>query len=494
MPTLSSLRNKYIPIAFRGEKTGRSAHSLTLHKTLLSSGRVTELTPIPNTSPFIMVGTLSFTGDTHFEVITVLANCGTDTVRAREALVTWIQRKQDKGRTTDHILTKLRQLEQKFIKDISLHDAFRQARAVTCLPRSPDIPLPDFITKRQSYSSIQTPDSPMDITHAESSRSSPLLSPHTPVSPSYFEHRLDSYAEEPEYPYTSYDPPSPGGSRSLFYSNSYTPHSPTVYTPHPSVATYSTPYNSRPRTLSPPSPTILPRRYRSVSNPVPPKVAVGRRSVPPLNRLSEPAIATPPTPRPAPTQPIPQSACSSAASSMVSLASPVSPDPQPYNDWCLRIPSPLPHSPYSSKESVTTVTDIERYLPSDINITDRECLSNFRVITRSDSPLHGITGEASQNRNSIVGTGLAAPYADALAHLQSEYGWEIGPRLDKALKICSAPPAVKEQVLRCLRSEPGCDPPHWQSRLREFDLNAEAVEFIVDEMCRELEAAPGRAM
>ncbi|KAI6137171.1 hypothetical protein F5141DRAFT_1288731 [Pisolithus sp. B1] len=442
-----------------------------------------------------MVGTLSFTGDTHFEVITVLANCGTDTARAREALVTWIQRKQDKGRSTEHILTKLRQLEQKFIRDTSLHDAFRQARAATFLPRSPDIPLPDFIVKRQSHPSIHPPDSPIiDVIHRENSRYSPISAPQTPVSPSYSERRLDSYAEEPEYPYASYDPPSPGGSQSLYYSKSYAPHSPMVYTPHSSIATHNTTYNSKPRTLSPPSPTIVPRRYRSASNPVPPKATVDRRLKRPSNRLSEPAISSPPTPRPAPTQPIPHSACSSAASSTVSLASPVSPDPQPYNDWCLRMPSPLPPSLYSSKESVTTVTDIERYLPSDIDVTQEECLPNFRVITRSDSPLHGLAGEASQSRNSIVGTGLTSSYADALAHLQSEYGWEIGPRLDKALKICSASPAVKEQVLRCLRSEPGCDPPHWQSRLRECDLNPEAVDFIVDEMCRELEDAPGRAI
>ncbi|KAI6138577.1 hypothetical protein BKA82DRAFT_1005019 [Pisolithus tinctorius] len=444
-----------------------------------------------------MVGTLSFTGDTHFEVITVLANCGTDTVRARQALVTWIQRKQHKGRSTDHILTKLRQLEQKFIKDFSLHDAFREARAVTFLPRSPDLPLPDFVNKRHSYSSTRSSESPViDVTRGENSRYSPVSSPQTPTfpttsynrfSPSYSERRLDPYAEEPESPSTSDNSPSPGGSQSPFHSSPYVNHSPTVYTPYPLVAVRST---RKPPTLSPPSPTIVPQRHRSVSNPVPPAPIMTRRSIPPLNRLSEPSIALPPTPRPAPTQPVPQSACSSAASSTVSLASPVSPNPQPYNDSGLRMPSPLPSSPYSSKESFTTVTDIERYIPSDIDLTDQDCFSNFRVVTRSDSPLHG---EASHSRSSAVGTAPPS-YADAVAHLLSEHGWEIGPRLEKALKICSASLAVKEQVLKCLRSEPGCDPPHWQSRLRECDLNPEAVDFIVDEMCRELEDVPGRAL
>lgn len=72
---------------------------------------------------------VSFSGDTRVEVliydfnplccintrqvITVLANCGRDTDRARQALVTWIRHKQGKGRTTEHILVKLRDIESK---------------------------------------------------------------------------------------------------------------------------------------------------------------------------------------------------------------------------------------------------------------------------------------------------------------------------------------------------------------------------------------------
>lgn len=38
----------------------------------------------------------------------------------------------------------------KFIKDVSLHDAFRDARAETYLPRAPDLPLPHFVRRRSS--------------------------------------------------------------------------------------------------------------------------------------------------------------------------------------------------------------------------------------------------------------------------------------------------------------------------------------------------------
>ncbi|KAJ8593057.1 hypothetical protein M405DRAFT_633777 [Rhizopogon salebrosus TDB-379] len=86
------------------------------------------------------MGTI-FNGDTQLEVVTALANCGDDIDRARQAIITYVVRKQKKGRTTNHILVKLRHLEMKFINDTSLHIAFRDARALTCLPRSLDLPL-----------------------------------------------------------------------------------------------------------------------------------------------------------------------------------------------------------------------------------------------------------------------------------------------------------------------------------------------------------------
>ncbi|KAF8553176.1 hypothetical protein OG21DRAFT_1485634 [Imleria badia] len=107
---------------------------------------------------------VSFNGGTRVEVIAVLANCGTDTDKARRALVTWIRRKQDKGRTTEHILIKLRDIESKFIKDTTLHSAFRDARAETFLPRAPDLPLPSFIRRKSTASTMQCPESVLSIT------------------------------------------------------------------------------------------------------------------------------------------------------------------------------------------------------------------------------------------------------------------------------------------------------------------------------------------
>ncbi|KAL4069132.1 hypothetical protein J3A83DRAFT_4535799 [Scleroderma citrinum] len=436
-----------------------------------------------------MVSPIIFTGDTHFEVIAVLANCGADTSKARQALVTWIQRKQIKGRSTEHILCKLRQLELKFIRDVSLHNAFRQARALTFLPRSPDIPLPDFLNKGKERQ--QSDATTIDVRYCEDECPSPIssaegLSPLTPSSMSrysspYYEWRLDSHPEEGESSSSPYFPPSPGKSRNVQRS-SCNQYSSTSYSPYSSSILRG--YGPKQIVLSPPSPTITPRRFRSVSNPVPPPPSSSCRSIPIPNRLSAPATPLPAVPRPAPTQPIPQSPYSSAASSLVSVLSPVSPDPQPYNDNCLCAPSPLP-TPYSSEESVSTIIDMERYVPSDIHLS-RDSIIDTKIVTRSDSPLDGMFADKRQGCV-FTSTELPPPYDTSMAHLKMEHRWSIGPQLDRALKICGASPVVRQEVLKCISSEPGYERIHWQTRLGNCNLNPDAVDFIMQEMDKELD-------
>lgn len=378
-------------------------------------------------------------------------------------------------------------MNAQFIKDISLHDAFRQARALTFLPRSPDLPLPDFLQKGKER---EQPDVPViDVRRTESESSSPTSSikslfPPTPTTPSqysptYLERRLDSHPEEAEEAESStlaYYAPSPGGSWSV-PSSYYTPYSPTLHSPYPSVTVGG--YGPKHVVLSPPSPTITPRRYRSVSSPVPPPPSNSRRSAPPPpNRLSAPATPLPGAPRPAPTQPIPQSPYSSAASSAVSVVSPVSPAPQPYNDHCLRVPSPLP-TPYSSEESISTITEVERYVPSDMHLS-RDSMICSKIVTRADSPLHEIFADSCASTRSS----LPPPY-----NISSETRRRrsVGPQLDRALKICGISPIVRQEILKCICSEPGYEPARWQTRLRDCNLNPDAVDFIIEEMCKELE-------
>ncbi|KAG6373249.1 hypothetical protein JVT61DRAFT_6875 [Boletus reticuloceps] len=133
---------------------------------------------------------VSFNGATRVEVISVLANCGRDTDKARRALVTWIRHKQDKGRGTEHILVKLRDVESKFIKDTSLHCAFRDARAETCLPRAPDLPLPASVKRRsdeRTPESMPTPKSTGRASISSSLNELPATSTTSPpVSPLHF--------------------------------------------------------------------------------------------------------------------------------------------------------------------------------------------------------------------------------------------------------------------------------------------------------------------
>jgi len=92
----------------------------------------------------VMFGdSLRFNGSTRIEVVAILMSCGfadEDRNRAKRTLVTWIRRKQDKGRNTQYILAKLQWIESKFVEVTALHPALQDARAETFLPRAPDLP------------------------------------------------------------------------------------------------------------------------------------------------------------------------------------------------------------------------------------------------------------------------------------------------------------------------------------------------------------------
>jgi hypothetical protein len=130
------------PVSSHNTDGTRSAWSATLRFPLIPFALLRRIAPV------MSAGLIGFNGSTRVEVIAILANCGRDTDKVRRALVTWIQHKQYKGRTTEHILAKLRSIESKFIMDTTLHSAFRDARAETCLP-SPDLP-PPSVVKRKS--------------------------------------------------------------------------------------------------------------------------------------------------------------------------------------------------------------------------------------------------------------------------------------------------------------------------------------------------------
>lgn len=95
-----------------------------------------------------------FKGDTMMEVFTVLANSGTDVKTVRDAVILYIARKKQKGRSEQHIQDKLLQLEDKFKHIEAWHSAFRDARVLFQLPKSKHIPLPKSAIRKQHESEL----------------------------------------------------------------------------------------------------------------------------------------------------------------------------------------------------------------------------------------------------------------------------------------------------------------------------------------------------
>ncbi|KAF9221262.1 hypothetical protein BS17DRAFT_810147 [Gyrodon lividus] len=431
-----------------------------------------------------MVGDpVSFIGDTRYEVITVLANCGSDTDRAREALVTWISRKQAKGRSTEHILNKLRDIEAKFIKDSSLHSAFREARAETFLPRPPGIPLPEHI-RRPSQSGQKPPwPSAIDVTSIgdssgpRSSSSSaggsppvfaPSISPISPRSALRFEQKPDDlrrassstarssssqwWSPAPNIVHAG-SPPSP---KSYFMTRSPTQAAAISLPPSPEDRNF--PNSQRPLSQSP----------------------TGRRIVAMMDKRSAPDFPLPP---------IPASDQSSGTHGRLSLKLPRAEPPSP----------PSPSSPvtptYSEHHHRPTPSPVLRESDGS-DITDLDSRSSLRRrwqianpepylsddIVRGDSPLQGSYG-TNNGKESKSGTEPPPPYVGQKRTYTHPDHRVIGAQLDKALKVCGVTPVVRREVIRCLRSEPGYEPPYWQARLLDdCGLNSEAVEYLVHEM------------
>ncbi|KAH7884058.1 hypothetical protein F5I97DRAFT_1643452 [Phlebopus sp. FC_14] len=332
-----------------------------------------------------------FNGGTHFEVITVLANCGTDTDKARRALVTWIQRKQEKNRTTQHILTKLRDLELKFIKDTSLHPAFRAARAETDLPRSPDLPLPDFV--KDSKAAVQRTNRPSmpDLTStvatarpsssSTSSSSSIIMSSPQSSSSRGSEGRREAHAESlaPRYSYLS-APPSPPQQR-----RSTGPHTSQSQS---SIASTRSP--RRESALEYPSPSVA-QGHSAQRNRAQSQILVGGRRITPSNRLSAPGQPLPPVPsdaQPRQVYPILSSTTArvSPATSPISPTSPALPV-TPNSSHRMLVPQPSPV--LASEEPDLAVTE-RQFVPGHLRLASKITISGERLVTRGDSPVQGL--------------------------------------------------------------------------------------------------------
>ncbi|KAG1784735.1 uncharacterized protein HD556DRAFT_199404 [Suillus plorans] len=135
-----------------------------------------------------------FKGDTMMEVFTVLANSGTDVKTVRDAVILYIARKKQKGRSEQHIQDKLLQLEDKFKHIEMWHPAFRDARALFQLPKSKHIPLPKSAIHKQHESKLLHP---IDMGSVPPSLKSPASPSHGSPTPSSWDASLPRLQDLP---------------------------------------------------------------------------------------------------------------------------------------------------------------------------------------------------------------------------------------------------------------------------------------------------------
>ncbi|KAH7919099.1 hypothetical protein BV22DRAFT_879267 [Leucogyrophana mollusca] len=395
-----------------------------------------------------------FTGSTKIEVVTVLANCGTDVSRAKEALVAYIQRKQEKGRSTEHILKKLHDLEVDYVRDWSLHPAFRDARALTYLPKSTLLPLPAHLrqpgapemTAQPCNISSSSTDHPSSYTPRSDSSSSPVDYHISPISP----------PSSPGHRDRNHSPSSPVASSSHIRT-SYA--SPTMQQPYERRGdpSDSRKEKNRPAPIIVGSPSSAERSKRaSLRSQVPP-----RRSSPPT------------TPLPALPQEHQVSSMPYKRSTYPSL------DTRPRGPP-LCSPSDLP---YTSRPPFDTHN--ESYTKS----RDGYPTSPSYSCKRADK---ATSCRLSENRRPMGARSISISTGKGVANMaESEppppYRDESG-QLDRALQNCGASRVVRREVRRCLQQERGYEREKWAAVLEEdCGLAADDIPSLLAEMAREAE-------
>ncbi|KAG1792733.1 uncharacterized protein HD556DRAFT_536401 [Suillus plorans] len=428
-----------------------------------------------------------FNGDSQMEVITVLANCGTDTDKARQALTRYIARKQEKGRPTEHILKKLRQLELKFINDTTLHTAFRDARASTCLPRSPDVPLPDFVlretaarTRRDSRQSLS----------AQPDFATPSPSPSTPQS----------------WLQPSYSPVQHVGT-SIIEEDRIQPEEASHNTYETSLRRPSLPPTNAPGRLSVLSPYAFQTgsgRSRSSTLPSSPmssplthsqnKLRISYNSPPPTSPLPDiPLDATddydshiPRFHLPPPAKPRPFSSSSkSSSSSHSSYPNPRTPE----------IVQPL-RPGFSSQSATITRGDISYPPRTEKDLPQQPLVVMEHYPSETDIPSMFLPSrEGSFDVCDNSGGDCPVPYRDSpiLRERPASHNHNFSFPLDNALQLCNASLVVRREVTRCLQQDQGYEQYNWPTVLQECGIAEDDIPFLLNEMAREVEFTVSRA-
>ncbi|KAG2124406.1 uncharacterized protein EDB93DRAFT_1177816 [Suillus bovinus] len=417
-----------------------------------------------------------FNGDSQMEVITVLANCGTDTDKARQALTRYIARKQEKGRPTEHILKKLRQLELKFINDITLHTAFRDARATTCLPRSPDVPLPDFVRRdsarldsRQSVSLLQ------DL-------ATPSPGPSSPKS----------------WVQSSYSSIQHGGP-SIIEEDWIQPEEALYKT---SLRTHSLPPTNAPGRL----PVLSPYVFQTSSG-------RSRSSTLPSSSISSPshsarklrtAFITPPPTSPLPDLPL--DATDGHDSHIPQFNLPPPANNRPFSSDSKSSSSshsshPRPRTPvmfypeFSLQSSTITRGEISHPPQTGKDLPHQPLVIMEHCPSETDIPSMFLPSrEGSYNASEHSGADFPAPYRDSpiLRERSTSHNHNFSFQLDNALRLCNASHVVRREVKQCLEQDRGYEQHNWTIVLQECGIAEDDIPFLLNEMAREVEFTANR--
>jgi len=392
-----------------------------------------------------------FKGDTKMEVVSILANCGTNVSKARMVLITYIQAKQRKGRSTAHIEEKLRELESRFARDISLHAAFRDARAKTEMPRSHVIPLPPEIEKRRSIAN-QSGSLP-----ATSLLDSLSRSPHSPsvrwsgtTSTSPPEDRIDPF------PFSNI-PTSQNLSKLPKFVDLHRP------TPLDIMEEQRSSYHPQPLSRSAPTasaPITQVFRNRSRTS-LPPPSPMRSRIIPPGH--SPPAAPLPPIPA-EPDRPPTSMTSSDEIANNVGSAFLATNKPPSYAESAQSHKSSSRQSLEHSNDSLRSRRDSA--LPPYEVVSDPFLRQTLRASSH-------FTREHSGSTSSSGSTGGRVPYA-------------ISEDLDDAMNAFRMQVVSRREIIRCLVGERGYERENWGTVLEECGLGAEEVVYMLREMDREV--------
>lgn len=406
----------------------------------------------------------------------MLANCGTDTDKARQALTRYIERKQEKGRSTEHILKKVQQLELKFINDTTLHAAFRDARASTCLPRSLNIPLPDFVVRETAAKTRRD-----NRRSASASRdfATPSPRPSTPQSclqPSYspVQHVNSGIIEE--------DHIQPEEASYKAYEASLRGPSPTNAPGRlPVLSPYVFQHSSgRPRSSDLPTSLMSSPFTRSPKK----HLRTSFNSAPPTSPLPDIPIDDDCDSR-IPRFSLPPPANSRHFSSGSSSSHSSYPSP--------RTPEIVP--PFSSQSTAIIRDDIS-YPPRKEENSPQQPL----VIVEPDPSETYIPSmflpsrEGSFNASESSGGDFPIPYRDSpiLRERPASHDNNFSFPLDNALRLCAASPVVRHEVTQCLQQDQGYGQHNWPMVLQACGIAEDDIPFLLNEMAREVEFTVSR--